>query len=162
MLVSVVIPAHNAGSYLAEAVESALRAGEGGWEIVVVDDGTTDGSVDSLRNSCGDRVTFVTGSGVPSGPSAARNRGQDAARGDIVIFLDADDVLLPSAWRMARRLSEESAELVVGSWLDANEAMEPFRRSIDVPLGDDALALLFERPTVAPAVALRRPWPRWL
>lgn len=162
MLVSVVIPAHNAGSFLAEAVESALEAGEGAWEVVVVDDGTTDGSVESLRNRCGDRVAFAASSAAPSGPSAARNRGQDAARGEVAIFLDADDVLLPSSRDMARRLLEEPAGIVVGSWLDANEVLEPFRRSNNVPSGNDALALLLERPTVASAVALRRPWPRWL
>jgi glycosyltransferase involved in cell wall biosynthesis len=95
---SVVIPVFNAERYLREAIESALGQTLLPLEVLVVDDGSTDGSR-SVAESFGGRVRLY--SGPNAGPSAARNRGVREARGDWIVFLDADDLLEPGYLRTA-------------------------------------------------------------
>ena len=93
-LVSVVIPAHNYGRYLAGAVESALGQTYAPLEVIVVDDGSTDDTAEVLGRFAGRiRVLRLDGRGV----AIARNAGLFAAEGEYVLFLDADDLLLPEA-----------------------------------------------------------------
>ena len=91
-LVSIVIPCYNQGRYLRGSIGSAQRQTHPRVEVIVVDDGSTD-STASTGERCGATVIRQKNSGV----SVARNRGLDAASGDYVVFLDADDELLPNA-----------------------------------------------------------------
>ena len=91
-LVSVIIPAYNCEKYIAEAVESVLAQDYPSVEIIVVNDGSTDGTMDVLR-TFGDKVRIVDQTN--GGPPKARNAGLLAAKGDYIAFLDADDVWLP-------------------------------------------------------------------
>jgi glycosyltransferase involved in cell wall biosynthesis len=100
---SVVITNYNYGQYVAQAVESALALCWDDLEVVVVDDGSTDDSLDVLQRYA-DRVTLLPGPN--EGQRSAANRGFAASTGDVVLFLDADDVLPPElpqrladAWR---------------------------------------------------------------
>ena len=86
---SIIIPSYNHAQWLPDAIESALAQTER-CEVIIVDDGSTDGTI-SLLDRYKDRVRAVTLS--HGGPSVARNTGIDMARGDFVMFLDADDVL---------------------------------------------------------------------
>jgi glycosyltransferase involved in cell wall biosynthesis len=90
--VSVVIPARNAGRFLRPAVLSALGDGLDGIEAVVVDDGSTDGSLAGIAD-----LPVRVVSGPPRGEAAARNAGVRAATGRFITFLDADDVLVPGS-----------------------------------------------------------------
>jgi hypothetical protein len=92
--VSVVITCYNYERYIALSVGSALAQTAPPAEIIVVNDGSTDGSADVLR-SFGDRIQVVDQANA--GQIAATNRGYAASTGDIVMFLDADDVLEPGA-----------------------------------------------------------------
>lgn len=88
--VTVVIPAWNASLYVRQAVESVLAQTHGDVEIVVVDDGSTDNTREVVRAVADPRVRLLTQN--QEGPSAARNRGVDAARASkYIAFLDADD-----------------------------------------------------------------------
>jgi glycosyltransferase involved in cell wall biosynthesis len=88
-LISVVIPCYNAEAYLAEAIESALRQEAGPLEVVVIDDGSTDGSAGVARRFGGAvRYEYQANAGI----SASRNRGVELAAGRYLAFLDADDV----------------------------------------------------------------------
>lgn len=89
MRVSVLIPCHNAARYVEEALESALSQGVDLHEVVVVDDGSTDGSADRVR-TFGDSVRIHRQSNA--GISGARNAALALATGDVIAFLDADDV----------------------------------------------------------------------
>ena len=91
-MVSVVIPTYNRIATIGPAVESVLAQTYSDIEIIIADDGSTDGTCESLA-SYGERVRIVK---QPNrGPSAARNLGVRAASGDILAFLDSDDLWLP-------------------------------------------------------------------
>jgi glycosyltransferase involved in cell wall biosynthesis len=90
--VSVVIPCYNGSRFLRETLASVLRQTEPVREVLVVDDGSTDGSAD-IAESFGPPVRVIRQANA--GESTARNRGVEEARGDWVAFLDADDVWEP-------------------------------------------------------------------
>lgn len=92
-LVSVIIPAYNCASFVAEAVQSALDQDYEPKEIIVVNDGSSDGTLAVLR---GFRDSIRLIDQKNSGPPVARNAGLVAARGDYIAFLDADDVWMRS------------------------------------------------------------------
>ena len=91
-LVSVIIPTYNRASTLRRTVDSALAQTYQPLEVIVVDDGSTDATVEVLR-SYGDRIHAI--SQPNGGPSAARNTGAKAANGEWLAFLDSDDVWKP-------------------------------------------------------------------
>ena len=91
--IGAVIPAHNAASTLRPCLEAALAAGFAPGEIVVSDDGSTDGSAD-IAAALG--VPCVR-SQAPRGAAAARNAGAAAVPGDVLLFVDADVCMLPDA-----------------------------------------------------------------
>ncbi len=91
-LVSIIIPCWNAEEYVCDAIESALGQTYPNVEVIVIDDGSTDGSLDVIK-SFGDKIRWE--SGENRGGSAARNRGVAIASGEYIQFLDADDILLP-------------------------------------------------------------------
>jgi glycosyltransferase involved in cell wall biosynthesis len=93
-LASVVINNHNYGRFLGDAIDSALGQTYADTEVIIVDDGSTDDSREVIAR-VGDRIVPVL---KPNGGQAsALNAGFSASRGDVVVFLDADDVLLPGA-----------------------------------------------------------------
>lgn len=98
-LVSVVIPVYNGERYVRAAIESVFAQTFPDWELIVVDDGSTDGSVPIIR-SYRDRFTFVEQAN--HGVCHARNTGVARARARYVAFLDADDVWHPS--KLARQV----------------------------------------------------------
>jgi glycosyltransferase involved in cell wall biosynthesis len=92
--ISIVVPLYNKRNTVARTIESVLAQRDAPFEIVVVDDGSTDGSGE-VAAAFGDRVTLLRQANA--GPSAARNRGASAARYDNLVFLDADDRLTDGA-----------------------------------------------------------------
>ena len=96
--VSVITPFVNARAFLAEAIRSVLAQRHRDWELLLVDDGSTDGSLDIARDFVrrGEgRIRVIDAAPSRHGAAAARNRGIAAAMGSLVAFLDADDVFLP-------------------------------------------------------------------
>ncbi|WP_099237318.1 glycosyltransferase [Synechococcus sp. BDU 130192] len=91
-LISVVIPCYNSAAYVKDAIASALDQTYPHVEVIVIDDGSTDGSIDILH-SFGDRIYWETQAN--QGAPIARNRGLELAKGKYIKFLDADDILLP-------------------------------------------------------------------
>ncbi len=88
MLVSVIIPTFNREDTVSGAVASALNQTYRDLEVIVVDDGSTDGTMAALASVAG-HITLIRQENA--GPSAARNRGVAAAKGAIIAFLDSDD-----------------------------------------------------------------------
>src|SRR3989339_57767 len=89
--VSVVIPSFNYATYTAQAVESVLAQTFCDFEIIVVDDGSTDGTRDAMRNF-GDKIYYIYKEN--GGVSSARNLGIKVAKGKYIAFLDCDDLWL--------------------------------------------------------------------
>src|SRR2546428_10583836 len=93
-LASIIINNYNYRRFLREAVDSALNQTYRNTEVIVVDDGSTDGSPEIIA-SYGDRIIPVLKQN--GGQNSALNAGFSSSRGDVILFLDSDDVLLPTA-----------------------------------------------------------------
>ncbi len=102
--VSVITAAHDAAAYLSTAIESVLAQTYSDWEMIVVDDGSTD-STASIASGYGERITLVQQ--AHAGVSAARNAALRHACGEYVALLDADDAWLPS--KLERQVAELGA-----------------------------------------------------
>lgn len=110
MKISVVIPAHNAAPFVEEAVASARRQTHAPCEVIVVDDGSSDETA-RVAERAGATVLRLERGGV----SRARNAGARLASGNALLFLDADDVLLPHALEvLAGALSGSDAAVAYG------------------------------------------------
>ena len=98
-LVSISIPFYNSERFLAEAIDSVVAQTYANWELLLVDDGSTDGSTEIAReyaaNSNG-HIRYLEHPGHRNrGVNAARNLGAHSSKGEFLAFLDSDDVLLP-------------------------------------------------------------------
>lgn len=93
--VSIVIPVRDGEAFIVEAIESALAQGNCVCEVIVVDDGSSDGTPNLVAAIADPRVKLVADRDGRRGVSAARNDGTALATGDWLVFLDADDRLLP-------------------------------------------------------------------
>ena len=105
--VAVVIPCYNHGHFLGEAIASAFQQAYRPVEVVVVDDGSTDATIE-VASRYGVRCVRQTNRGLP----AARNAGLAAVTGDYVVFLDADDRLLPGALEVGAAALDRHPEAV--------------------------------------------------
>lgn len=112
--VSVVVATFERGYCVADAVESVLAQTHAEVECVVVDDGSTDGTVAHLAHHFGRDPRVRVLHGRHQGVSAARNRGVRAAHGELVTFLDSDDLLGPTALERQLRCLADGADAVVG------------------------------------------------
>jgi glycosyltransferase involved in cell wall biosynthesis len=105
--VSVVIPAYNAESFLPETLDSIAAQTYDDWEVVVADDASTDRTTEVVE-SLGARFGLVR-SVLNEGPAGARNRALRQATGELVAFLDADDLFLPAYLERTVRMYDESS-----------------------------------------------------
>lgn len=124
VLISVVMPCHNAAPYMEEAVASVLAQTYPQVELIVVDDGSTDGSTEILQRLAADhpeRITLLYQN--RAGPFAARNQGLAHANGNYVAFLDADDTWHPEALALMHdALEAEHADLAYCGWQNVGPA----------------------------------------
>lgn len=108
--VSVIVPVHNAGSYLSRCIESVLSQSYTDFELLLIDDGSTDGS----KTVCDDYAAIDSRirvyHKVNGGVSSARNKGLDEAKGDYIIFIDADDYVNPG---YIEHLMNSDSDLVI-------------------------------------------------
>ncbi len=98
--VSVVIPTYNRRAMLREAIDSVLAQSATAFELIVIDDGSTDGTAEHLTRLA-DRIRIEPIK--HSGPAAARNRGVELARAPLIAFLDSDDLWSPT--KLERQLA---------------------------------------------------------
>lgn len=108
--ISVVVPAYNHALELGEAIDSLLAQDTQDFELIVVDDGSTDATEARLR-SYGDRLRYVRQAN--GGPGKARNTGIEAARGQYVAFCDADDRQLPHRLRVQSAVLDARPEVAL-------------------------------------------------
>ena len=109
-LASIVISSYNYGGYLNDAIDSALGQTYAETEVIVVDDGSTDHSRAVIAGYDGRLVSVLKENG---GQASSLNAGFAASRGDVVVFLDSDDMLLPTAAEEAMALFRDPAVVKV-------------------------------------------------
>lgn len=109
--ISVIVPVHNGARYLDEALESVRAQNFGKLQIIVVDDGSTDETARVAHSFPNIEYSYQ----AQSGAASARNRGVDLSRGEIIAFLDADDVWTPDKLRaQIEVLQKRQADIVLG------------------------------------------------
>lgn len=113
-LISAIIPVYNAEKYVADAIGSLINQTAGNWEAILVDDGSTDNSLQICKEFAAkdSRITVIYK--VNGGVGSARNVGIDAADGKYMLFLDADDGLVSTAIeRLSFAAEKHDADLVL-------------------------------------------------
>ena len=154
MTVSIIIPCFNQAPFVADAIESALAQQGAPCEVVLVNDGSTDGSERIAARYRGVRIVHQPNRGL----SAARNAGLDAARGDIIVFLDADDCLLPGAAAAAVAAFERRPEaaMVFGRCVLVDRLRQPLATNLPRVTADHYRELLRRNYIWMPAMAAFR------
>ena len=111
--VSVIIPVYNTEPWLKECLDSVLRQTMAGFEVICVDDGSTDRSGAILKDYAARDARFCVISQKNKGQSAARNAGINVARGTYIYFLDSDDYIEPDLLETAcRELDKKKLDIV--------------------------------------------------
>jgi glycosyltransferase involved in cell wall biosynthesis len=127
---SVLVPVFNHADYVRQTIDSILSQSFTGFEVVAVDDGSTDGSL-AILESYGKQITVIRQD--RKGPEAARNQAAKAARGEYFALLDADDRLLPHALEVYDRVIREfdAPPLIVGGVLPFQHDREVDSAAVD-------------------------------
>jgi len=132
--VSVIIPTFNSAQYIMEGIQSVLTQSFKDFEIIVIDDGSTDNTKEILKPYIEDgliRYIYQTN----QGPGAARNTGIKAGKGEYIAFLDADDQLFPESVGVRRELLDEHKDIFLAFSdyvlsADNSSSMKPRLRSL--------------------------------
>ena len=105
-LISIIIPNYNKAEFISETINSVLIQTYTNWELLIVDDGSTDNSIEIINTFVDKdrRIKFLKRVRLPKGGSTCRNIGLDSAKGDYVIFLDSDDLLISTV--LGNRIKE--------------------------------------------------------
>lgn len=160
-LVSVIVPVFNAEKYLEECVNSLLAQTLDDIEIILVDDGSTDGSAGIAKRYVAaepEKVRYTHGPNA--GQSAARNRGLDMASGRYISFCDADDTYMPDALpAMAKALdSDNECDIVTADFIQGAAAPErgPGRVSFTLVTALEAIEnTLYQKAPFHPSVCAK-------
>ncbi len=119
-LVSIIIPMYNAEKYMDRTIQSVLQQSYTNWELIIVNDGSTDHSVAVCEKYNNEKIKCF--SQQNKGVSAARNYGINKALGDIIAFLDADDYWLEDNLSIkTRRIIDTNADYVYSNFKIINE-----------------------------------------
>ncbi|MCB0207878.1 MAG: glycosyltransferase [Anaerolineae bacterium] len=156
--VSVIIPAYNQGDYLAEAIESVLTQTYPHFEIVVVDDGSTDNTAEVAQSYSDPRVRYIYREN--GGLSAARNTGLEHASGELITFLDSDDLFLPEKLSVLITAMDNNPAvgLAAGQAIMIDDQSRRLDKMIDSPLPENQAQLLLGNPIHVGSVVVKREW----
>lgn len=154
-LVTIGMPIYNAGRYLRPAVVSILQQTLADWELIIIDDGSSDGAAEGIRDICDSRIKVLQ-DGLNRGLAARLNQAIDLARGRYFARMDQDDISYPE--RLARQLAmlEENPELdlvaVRCAAIDADDEL----------VGAMPYALVHEDLCAMPWRGFHLPHPTWM
>lgn len=108
-LVSIIIPVYNTEKWIGDMIDSILDQTYPNWELIIVDDGSSDGSVRIVRTYEDSRIKLLFRNRLPKGAPTCRNIGLKNANGKYVVFIDSDDILLPHALEQRVKSIEENS-----------------------------------------------------
>jgi len=138
MMISVIIPAYNAGKHIGKALDSVLCQSFSDFEIVVVNDGSTDNTAEIVEGYSDSRVRMI--SQENGGTMSARKTGVENVAGEYVLFCDADDLMHPDALQnLYSAAVENKADIVIGKVRILREDGSDTGRSFEheLPYGND-------------------------
>ena len=135
--ISVIMPIYNAYEYLKPAIDTVLSQTLREFELICIDDGSTDGSLAMVKSyqESDERIRIVTENNA--GPSVARNKGIVRARGEFIIFLDADDVYEPNLFEaLYKAATEKELDIAVSSFDILNNKQGKYSHASPEPHAD--------------------------
>jgi len=127
-LISVIMPAYNAARFIAQSIESVLDQTYTNWELIIVDDGSTDNTKEIVSDfeKKDSRIKYIYQRNGKQGK--ARNKGIENAKGELIAFLDAEDILIPTMLeKQLALLHETKADLVFSSVKYVDEQMNELK-----------------------------------
>lgn len=161
MRISTIIPAYNRADLIGETLRTILSQSRPPHEVIVVDDGSTDGTPDAV-SAFGKDVTLICQTNAGAGP--ARNAGFARSSGEIIHFMDSDDLCSLNFYEAAARRIEDGADMTYAPWLKTRfdgsrldpEPIVLQQGPVPVDMQIDILALLIEWVTVFQPCLFRR------
>ncbi len=120
MKISTIVPVYNTEKYVGRCIDSIIAQTFSDWELILVDDGSSDGSPKILEDYKEKDSRIKVIHQMNAGPGLARNRGIENAAGEYIVFIDSDDVIKPDYFE---KLSEETADVV---FIDVDQVDENF------------------------------------
>ncbi len=138
-MVSIIVPVYNAEKYVIKTIESVVAQTYEDWELILVDDLSTDGSVSVIRNYLNDnpdtaKKIRLIAKEVNEGAAETRNKGVALSKGRYIAFLDADDIWLPEKLeKEIQFMNKHDAGFVFAAYEFGNENAEPNGKMVRVP-----------------------------
>jgi hypothetical protein len=156
---SIIMPVFNAGRYVGDAIQSILNQTFAGFELILVDDASTDGSTEIAGAFRDDRIRILSNE-QNRGIAFSRNRGLQEARGRYIAAFDADDVAMPAKFEKQVRFLESNPSFgMVGSWagkIDQNGQVLPGKWKLRAKPSSIPSILLFRNYFCHSAVVMKR------
>lgn len=110
-LVSVITPMYNAEKYILETIQSVMQQTYQNWEMIIVDNKSTDNSIEIVKSIEDERIKIIKLEYNSGGPARPRNIGIENSKGEYIAFLDADDVWLPLKLEKQIKILEENHDI---------------------------------------------------
>lgn len=158
--ISIVIPVYNAEEYLDKCLSSIVMQDMSSYEVILVDDGSTDSSQLICERYSATCPRFKTITKQNGGVSSARNAGLNVADGEYVMFVDSDDALAPGALSALEAATKDFPDLVVGGFNIYNENMffGVTRPARSAEYSADNMSLFFDETMMKMGDLYRGPW----
>lgn len=153
--VSVIIPTYQSKKFIYAAIDSVLNQTYKNFEIIVVDDGSTDGTYDFLKKKYNEKINLVRQ--INKGLAEARNTGLKYSNGEFIQFLDADDILIKEKFGIQiNKLIETGADIVTCSYQELYENGEMSHEISYCSAGFDQRRIIYENIFGPPHIPLFR------
>lgn len=157
--ISVIVPVYNAESYLDKCLKSILSQVFSSYEVILVDDGSTDSSPLICDRYSSTDARFRTIHKVNGGVSSARNAGMNMAKGEYIMFVDSDDALPQDAMAKLYDAADGRADFVLGGFdMLADDVAYATRIPFGTFYEEDSLTAFFDLNVVRNGVYLNTPW----
>lgn len=141
MMFSIIMPVYNAEHFLAESIESVVLQSYGNWELIAIDDGSKDNSLDILKAYASRDSRIRICSQKNQGVSETRNRGLALVRGDYILFLDADDTWHEDTLHTIHQVIQDYACDVVTFNMYRMDASGKIKGKVTTPLSETLLVV---------------------
>jgi glycosyltransferase involved in cell wall biosynthesis len=142
-MVSIITPAFNSEKYIEEAYQSVIRQTNNAWEWIIVDDGSTDNTIDIIKGYAErhPNIYYYQRSSLPKGATTCRNIGIKKSKGSYFIFFDTDDILASFCieQRMGEMINNPEADFIIFQMIVFNEKVDDLMVILNVPDGRDDL-----------------------